>query len=295
MKLNKHRNIDTFLEETLKYLEQSESLNNLMLGICNTIKNNPDYYSNAYLATVKQGEELAIATVMTPPNKLVVYSNRKECDDAIELLVEDLRNRNIDIPGVIGPKELSKRTCDIWSKYSDCKVKLEMNMRVYELREVNKDTIGEGILRPADEEDLEFVAQGRYNFEIDTGLNASPDKEKCYEVIRNRLSEKTIFLWEDAGKVVSMAAKARPTQNGATVNLVHTPKELRKRGYATSCVAALSQHLLDSGYKFCSLFTDLANPTSNSIYMKIGYKPVGDYDSYIIEKEGNNNDKVNTN
>jgi len=284
MQLNKHLSIETFLEESLKYLEQREALNNLMLGICNRIKTTPEFYNDVYMATIRENDELILAAVMTVPNKLVVYSNIEACDEAIELLVEDLRSRNIDIPGVVGPKELSKRICDIWSKNSECRVKLEMNMRVYELRQVNINMIGEGILRPANEEDLEFVAQGIYDFEIDTGLNIAPDEEKCYEVARNRLPEKTIFIWEDSGRVVSMAAKARPTQNGATVNLVHTPKELRGKGYASSCVGALSQHLLNSGYKFCSLFTDLANPTSNSIYMKIGYKPVGDYDSYIIEK-----------
>jgi len=284
MQLNKHLSIETFLEESVKYLEQREALNNLMLGICNRIKTTPEFYNDVYMATIRENDELILAAVMTVPNKLVVYSNIEACDEAIELLVEDLRSRNIDIPGVVGPKELSKRICDIWSKNSECRVKLEMNMRVYELRQVNINMIGEGILRPANEEDLEFVAQGIYDFEIDTGLNIAPDEEKCYEVARNRLPEKTIFIWEDSGRVVSMAAKARPTQNGATVNLVHTPKELRGKGYASSCVGALSQHLLNSGYKFCSLFTDLANPTSNSIYMKIGYKPVGDYDSYIIEK-----------
>lgn len=64
------------------------------------------------------------------------------------------------------------------------------------------------------------------------------------------------------------------------VNAVYTPPHYRGKGYATSCVASLSQHLLNSGYKFCSLFTDLANPVSNSIYMKIGYRPVCDYDEY---------------
>jgi len=47
-------------------------------------------------------------------------------------------------------------------------------------------------------------------------------------------------------------------------------------------VSALSQKLLDSGYERCSLFTDLANPTSNSIYQKIGYRPVGDFDGYFF-------------
>ncbi|NMA85604.1 MAG: GNAT family N-acetyltransferase [Epulopiscium sp.] len=252
-----------------------------MLGICNRIKNTADYYKDFYLGTVKQGEKLVLAAVMTIPDKLVVYSNMQECDEAINLLLEDLHSKNIEMSGVVGPKELSKKVCDIWKKHSGCDIKLEMNMRVYEIREVNKNMIGKGILRLANKKDLDFVGQGICEFQVDTGLSEIPDKDKCYELASKRLLEETIFIWEDSGKAVSMAAKARPTQNGATINLVYTPKELRKKGYATSCVAALSQHLLDSGYRFCSLFTDLANPISNNIYMKIGYQPVGDYDSYI--------------
>lgn len=281
MKLTQHDNVAVFLEETLRYLEQSEALNNLMLGICNRIKNTADYYKDFYLGTVKQGEKLVLAAVMTIPDKLVVYSNMQECDEAINLLLEDLHSKNIEMSGVVGPKELSKKVCDIWKKHSGCDIKLEMNMRVYEIREVNKNMIGKGILRLANKKDLDFVGQGICEFQVDTGLSEKPDKDKCYELASKRLLEETIFIWEDSGKAVSMAAKARPTQNGATINLVYTPKELRKKGYATSCVAALSQHLLDSGYRFCSLFTDLANPISNNIYMKIGYQPVGDYDSYI--------------
>ncbi|MEO2005035.1 MAG: GNAT family N-acetyltransferase [Candidatus Poribacteria bacterium] len=47
--------------------------------------------------------------------------------------------------------------------------------------------------------------------------------------------------------------------------------ELRGRGYASALVAKLSQHMLDSGFSFCVLYTDLANPRSNAIYEKIGY------------------------
>jgi predicted GNAT family acetyltransferase len=57
---------------------------------------------------------------------------------------------------------------------------------------------------------------------------------------------------------------------------VYTPPEKRNRGYASSLVAALSQHLLDGGRKFCFLYTDLANPTSNKIYRALGYEHVGD-------------------
>jgi hypothetical protein len=65
-----------------------------------------------------------------------------------------------------------------------------------------------------------------------------------------------------------------------SVGPVYTPPERRGRGYATACVAALSQTILDEGWAFCTLFTDLANPTSNSIYQKIGYHPVCDFAEY---------------
>jgi predicted GNAT family acetyltransferase len=84
------------------------------------------------------------------------------------------------------------------------------------------------------------------------------------------------------GEPVSMAIRSRPTRHGISVSGVYTPPEQRRHGYATACVAALSQKLLDQGYQFCSLFTDLANPTSNSIYMQVGYRPVADFDKYKL-------------
>jgi uncharacterized protein len=41
--------------------------------------------------------------------------------------------------------------------------------------------------------------------------------------------------------------------------------------------------LLDPGWQFCALFANLANPTSNSTYQKIGYRPVADFDEYHFE------------
>ncbi len=58
----------------------------------------------------------------------------------------------------------------------------------------------------------------------------------------------------------------------------------RRQGYASSCVAALSQTLLDQGRKYCFLFTDLANPTSNHIYQAIGYQPICDMNEYWFEE-----------
>lgn len=81
---------------------------------------------------------------------------------------------------------------------------------------------------------------------------------------------------------VSMAGTSGPTPNGIRVNLVYTPPEHRRQGYASSCVAALSQALLNQGRKYCFLLTDLANPTSNHIYQTIGYRSRGDVTEYCF-------------
>jgi predicted GNAT family acetyltransferase len=108
--------------------------------------------------------------------------------------------------------------------------------------------------------------------------------EEARTLAARRIPQGDIFLWDDQGPA-SMAIRARPTPHVYTVTGVYTPPELRGRGYASACVSALSQLLLDSGKQFCSLFTDLSNPVSNSIYRKIGYEPVCDFTEFRFERE----------
>jgi predicted GNAT family acetyltransferase len=110
-----------------------------------------------------------------------------------------------------------------------------------------------------------------------------PGSDRADEVIDHRLSSRTagIFLWEDDGEPVSLAGWGGPTPNGIRVGPVYTPPELRGRGYATALTAELSRRLLDGrlfegGRRFCFLYTDLANPTSNAIYERIGYRRVAE-------------------
>jgi len=82
-------------------------------------------------------------------------------------------------------------------------------------------------------------------------------------------------------------AWAQSTGQTSEVGMHQRVYELRQ-GYASALVARLSQHLLDLGYQFINLFTDLQNPTSNAIYQKIGYRPVCDFRMYKfqIDTEG---------
>ena len=75
---------------------------------------------------------------------------------------------------------------------------------------------------------------------------------------------------------MSMAKMSREMVTVCAVSFVYTPPYFRGHGHATSCVAGVSRAILARGYKRCVLYTDLSNPTSNSIYQKIGYAPICD-------------------
>ncbi len=110
-------------------------------------------------------------------------------------------------------------------------------------------------------------------FHEETNILENPDEED--RAVYNRIKAGTLWFWNDS-QPVSMAARGRPTPNGEAVNMVYTPSRFRRKGYATAVVARLSQQILDKGKSFCTLYTDLSNPVSNSIYRKIGYSPKAD-------------------
>ncbi|MCI0711936.1 MAG: GNAT family N-acetyltransferase, partial [Chloroflexi bacterium] len=107
--------------------------------------------------------------------------------------------------------------------------------------------------------------------------------ERLAASVERITNQQSLMMWEVDGEVLSMAGYSGPTPNGIRVNAVYTPPEHRRKGYASAVVAALSQHLLDSGRKFCFLYTDLNNLTSNHIYQEIGYKPVVDSSLYLFD------------
>jgi predicted GNAT family acetyltransferase len=90
-----------------------------------------------------------------------------------------------------------------------------------------------------------------------------------------RLGYEGVYLWDDGGPVCEVG-NAPPAAGVVRLGPVYTPPELRGRGYASSAMAARSRLAIESRLR-CTLFTDLANPTSNKIYADVGYRPVADW------------------
>ncbi|MDX6417816.1 MAG: hypothetical protein QOG28_2436, partial [Trebonia sp.] len=94
--------------------------------------------------------------------------------------------------------------------------------------------------------------------------------------VRDKLSHGGVLLWEAGGRPVAVAGVSRQVAETLRVGPVYTPPELRGRGYASAVTAEASRRAREAGAEEVLLYTDLANPTSNSIYQRIGYRAVED-------------------
>ena len=283
MKLVLYDNINKYMDDVMDIVSQHEIQNNLIISNCLRGKNGVNT-ANWFMAAVKDAKGIPqLVALMTPPHNLLLYElDNISNNEAVHLLTNEVVNAQIQITGVLAERSLAERFSNKYSSISGKVVELNKNMRIYRLDKVNDVSFSSGKLQQATQQDLYYLPYWNIAFTSDCGMGVV-DVPSAVEKVKRLLNDKTLYIWKD-DVPVSQAAMGRRTLNGAVVNAVYTPPHYRGKGYATSCVASLSQHLLDQGNKFCSLFTDLANPISNSIYMKIGYKPVCDYDEYMFKE-----------
>ncbi|MFW9880510.1 MAG: GNAT family N-acetyltransferase [Candidatus Thorarchaeota archaeon] len=281
MEVNFYEDVNKFYSLVSTFLLKNEAENNLLFSILNAIKKNLKRYGEdkPVLITIKENNRIKLVSLRTPPyNQILSYTKDVH---TIDLLVKELLNRNIEIPGVLGFKEGAKKFVQLWCDHKKLSSKLIRNERVYKLEKVAEETLGNREFIIATEKNQSLIVKWAKEFILEALPETSESQiNRSLECIADDIRNKRLFLLLENRKVVSMARKAGKTPNGNLVNLVYTPPDLRRRGYATECVAKLSKHLLEEGNKFCFLFTDLMNPVSNSIYQKMGYRPVIDVDEY---------------
>ena len=291
MKLRRCDSATDFLEHARAPLEVKEAANNLIVGISARVAEHPEQVKfPAYFATVDEGDRLVAAAVRTPPHRIIVHSELGAEPAPLRLILDDILDYTASfdpgsppghVPGVVGHSTAARAFAELWQDRTGKSFKAGKSLRIHELRQVTPPAGVPGHLRQANDNEVDLLADWIFSFNIDAGLPASTTEAR--ELAERRIDSGDLVIWEIEGKPVSMAAKSRPSSHGITITLVYTPRELRNRGYASACVAALSQQMLDAGWEFCTLYTDLANPVSNSIYQRLGYRPVCDSNEYDFE------------
>jgi len=253
MNVVKPATVDEFLDRASGFLLADEPRNNLILGIASTIAST-DIYDGPQFWIVEHDGEVRAAALRTPPHKLVL-SYTTDLDAAAAL-----RDAIDDCPGVTGLLP----AVEVFMPAS-----LVTSQGVYALERVEEVPQPEGAARVATVDDRETVLRWLHEFHAEVG-SSIPTNERVLD-LRLAGNGRGLLLWEAGGRPVSLAGWGGNTPNGIRIGPVYTPPHLRGRGYATALVAELSQRMLDGGRRFCFLYTDLANPTSNAVYERIGY------------------------
>jgi hypothetical protein len=267
-----HADVDAFLAVAGDFLGAREAEHNLIFGIASSLAEAPEQYTGApYLATVADGDAVIAAAIQTPPFRLVL----SEIDDAaaISALAADTLDRAL--PGVLGPVGIVERFVAARTAAGGPAGVLAMSERVFRLTTVQPPQPVAGTARLASPADRDLVHSWLDAFLREALGEADPADVASMTDRWIAGRSRTLHLWED-GDPVSMCGIGGRTPNGIRIGPVYTPPDRRGRGYASALVAAVSQAALDSGLRFCFLFTDAANPTANHIYQAIGYEHVRD-------------------
>ena len=213
---------------------------------------------------------------MTPPHNLTLYATDNQIDnEALSCLIQGIAGTDFSVPGILADKELAEYFARVFATYKSIKYRIHKEMRIYELVKVNHDVPVIGKIRLAEEGDMAFLPYWIEGFNCDC-FDMTPSVKPDPNPYRYHINKKKLYILEHEGTPVSMAQMNREMQTVCGVGQVYTPPYFRGKGYASSCVAAVSTLILERGFTKCVLYTDLANPTSNSIYQKIGYKPICD-------------------
>lgn len=281
MQLHRFHDIKEFCDRTQAYLLQHEAEHNLLLGITHTLLYYPDRYPNPpYLATVEAEGDIVAVAMRTSRHKLVL--SKVKALTALALIVRDLYGNQEKPPGVSGLVAEAQTFVDAWQTLTGQLYQLTMQMRIHQLTAVQTVSAAKGSLRPATQNDRPLLLEWFKAFVLEALESFGEDAER---MVDGSLRRQSVYVWEDSVPV-SFACGSQSLPFGARIGPVYTPPEYRRKGYATACVAALSQVLLDQGCHSCFLFTDLTNPTSNHIYQIIGYHPICDWQDYsFISKE----------
>jgi GNAT superfamily N-acetyltransferase len=273
-----------FAARALPYLLANEVEHNLLVGLALRAAAVPDAFDVPPITLLVESDGgVAGAAMQTPPLNLILSRFTEPRAAALDALVELAQRltegRDADpvaIPGVVGPVAEADGFAERWTAARGLAQRLGRAERIYELTEVRAPRGVSGSLRTATGDDLPLLAVWIVAFQAEALGEDMPLTEARQVAEAWLAGSRRVYLWERADQPVSLACAVGPTPHGIRIGPVYTPPELRGHGYASACTAAVSQAQLDAGRRWCCLYTDLANPTSNHIYAEIGYRPEAD-------------------
>jgi RimJ/RimL family protein N-acetyltransferase len=275
-----------FLEAAGDFLRAERARNTVLLTVAETARVNPGRYGAAgdggseadasgrplfgWWTDGAAGQPVRGAFLHTPPHAVLLSAISAE--PAAELAASTLAGRPVS--GVNGNEDAATAFAAAWTARAGGGADVHVRTRLYRLGDLTwPDPPPEGAPRTAGDGDVALLADWFEAFAVEVHEMSAEDHEAA---VREKLGYGGLTLWEARGRPVSVAGVTRQVASMVRVGPVYTPPRLRGRGYASAATAEVSRAALAAGAEEVLLYTDLANPVSNSIYQRIGYLEVED-------------------
>ena len=261
------------LKRADEFLSSKPAEHNLILSILHArvAHSDPGRYWIA-----RSGETVVGVAVQSPleyPATLTPMEPR-----VVAAMVDAIAEAGVKLTGVNGEPATAASFAGQWSERCKSAATPFQGLRLYEFLEAGEVSPRDGHLRQAGREDRSLMILWTRAFQDEIGESADDIELR----VDRGLSAGQLWVWDKNGETISMAANREPTEGVVRIAGVYTPPEKRGHGYAAACVHTLSEHFRGSGYR-CILYTDLGNPTSNSIYRRIGYRAIAEAIRYRFE------------
>ncbi|TDC85009.1 GNAT family N-acetyltransferase [Actinomadura sp. 7K507] len=263
--------LDEFLAMTGGFLRDDPVRNTVALTVTENMREQgPGVYEDVLFGWWAPGggvEGTVIRTAAYPP-LLSAMPGR-----AARELADALAERGTAAGGASGSLAATEVFADAWTRRTGTASRVTMRQRLYRLGDLHvPDPPPEGAGRVAGPGDRALMLEWSAGFSRDAGDHGAVNTV----VLDGRLDAGRIALWEAGGRPVSMAGWSPVVAGMSRISAVYTPAGDRRRGYGAAVTAEASKAAMDAGATEVVLFTDLANPTSNAVYQRLGYRPVED-------------------
>lgn len=274
MSVVRHASPDAFLVAAQPVLARDEAMASSYVAWAHGLTRNPPtdgeyvYFATygragAYGAAVRRGiGSLWVGTSDTAAAAAFaedLFSPRDETPPALQ--------------GVAGAMSACDAFAHAWEALTGRGRALRFHMRNHKLTRVEAVAPPAGAARVANADDVAWLTDAQLDFMREIRLPDDPARMRA--MVPARVARGQFWIWDDGGPT-ALAGWTDAPPNAARIAPVYTLPTLRGRGNATALVASLSQWLLDDGRAALFLTTDVANPVSNSIYAKVGYRPLTD-------------------
>ena len=285
MDIARYRDPAAFLGATEALLTTSVAGNQVLLGVAAMAADQPDVYPEFEGFVALDRGTPVLAATQTPPHNFILSSG--DNGDAILPLCEAIAGAGLEMPGILGNRPLADRLARVWADLPGVKPTELLRQGVFSLDQVQDVATAEGHMRDATVGDRETVIVWWKGFIAEAHPEMAHGSSSAAERVDLRLDPargQGLSVWVVEDSLVSMSGYSPPVANSVRIGPVYTPPPVRGHGYATALVEAQSRRFLAEGRERCLLHTDLANPTSNAIYQRIGYRKVAEAIEYRFDR-----------